>query len=418
MIPITKPDLGEKEAAAARKAVLSGWVTQGPRVKAFEEAFAKAVRADFACAVSNCTNALHLSLLAVGVKPGDVVITVSHSFIATSNAIRNCGAEPVFVDIDPDTFNMDPEQLMKVLEEDCIQKDGNIYYKYVDRLAVGESPLNYLKKITNESQALGKVAAILPVHQMGFPCEIIQIIQIAKRYNLPVVEDAACAIGSEIAINGGETWERLGKPHGDVACFSFHPRKILTTGDGGMIATYNPELDAKFRLLRQHGMNVPDTLRHDSKSLIFEEYLTTAFNYRLTDIQAAVGIEQLKKLDDILLQRRKLATQYEELLGDIPNLKVFKTDKNINANWQSYPIRLLSGHSPSQSEVMQHLLDKGVATRRGIMNAHQEPAYNQVNWSLPKSELCRDDTILIPFYCKIGRHNLEYISKSLKGILT
>ena len=414
MIPITKPLLGEEEATAARDAILSGWVTQGPRVKAFEESFARIVGARYARAVSSCTTALHLALLSVDVKPGDVVITVSHSFIATANAVRYCGAEPAFVDINPETYNMDPDELQRVLREDCVRRDGKLYYKYLERIAVGESPLRYLFQSARfELSALGRVAAILPVHQMGIPCDISRIVKIAREHRLPVVEDAACAIGSELSLNGGRFWEKVGKPHGDIACFSFHPRKILTTGDGGMLTTNDSELDAKFRLLRQHGMSVPDTIRHKSHKVIFEDYVTTGFNYRMTEIQAAVGIEQLKRLDDILTERRELAARYGELLGDITHLKILETDDTILSNWQSYPVKLLDGAPLNQLELMQSLLDKGIATRRGIMNAHQEPPYRAANWSLPKSESSRDQVILLPLFSGIGMENLQYISDSL-----
>lgn len=256
----------------------------------------------------------------------------------------------------------------------------------------------------------------MPVHQMGFPFDIGRITAIAKEFGLPVVEDAACAIGSEISLDGGKTWEMIGKPHGDIACFSFHPRKVLTTGDGGMITTNNPEYDARFRLLRQHGMSEPDTSRHESSRVIFEDYVTTAFNYRMTDIQAAIGIEQLKRLDSILAERRKLATLYSQLLGDIPQLKLYSLKDTVLPNWQSYPIRLLEDISLSQMEVMQILLDKGIATRRGIMNAHQELTYQNANWSLPNSERCRDGTILFPLFPEMTNQNVIFISNTLKQL--
>ena len=431
MIPISKPYLGEEEATAARETILSGWVTQGPKTRAFEEAFAKKVDSKYACATSNCTAALHLSLLAVGVKPGDIVITVSHSFIATANAIRHCGAEPVFVDINPDTYNMSVNDLHSCLNEDCEVREEGLFYKKVVDLAIGESPLcNFiniqsLKSLPSRSQAgkiqnvnIGRVAAIMPVHQMGFPCDIGRITAIAKEYNIPVVEDAACAIGSEVSFDGGKTWEMIGKPHGDIACFSFHPRKVLTTGDGGMITTNSPDYDARFRLLRQHGMSVYDTVRHGSDRIIFEDYVTTAFNYRMTDIQAAVGIEQLKRLGDIVAERRRLAALYSELLGDVPQLQLYDLKDTIRPNWQSYPVRLSGNVALGQIEVMQRLLDRDISTRRGIMNAHQETAYNAAEWFLPESEACREWTVLLPLYSGMDKDVIEFIRKRLREILS
>jgi dTDP-4-amino-4,6-dideoxygalactose transaminase len=359
-IPISRPCLGEEEAAAARQAILSGWVTQGPRVKAFEEMFAARVDAPFACAVSSCTTALHLALHALGVGPGDEVITVSHSFIATANAVRYCGATPIFVDIDPLTYNIDPGRI--------------------------------------EAAITPRTKALLPVHQMGLPCDLPAVLAIAERHGLPVVEDAACAIGS--AVRGQGRWEPVGRPHGTVACFSFHPRKVITTGDGGMLTTRDPELDARFRLLRQHGMSVPDTVRHEASTVIFEEYPILGFNYRMTDIQGAIGIEQLKRLDGMLHHRRMLAERYSRELENHRWLRPPYIPEWTEPNYQSYAATVADDAPISRNELMQSLLDAGISTRRGVMLAHREAPYADEYGSvdLPNSEWASDRSILLPLY--------------------
>lgn len=392
-IPIAKPLLDEAEAEATKRPILSGWVTQGPEVAAFEQEFATYVGANYACAVSSCTTALHLALLAVGVQPGDEVITVSHSYIATANSVRYCGAKPVFVDIEPGTFNINPDLI--------------------------------------ESAITVHTRAILCVHQMGMPCNLAKIVDIARQHSLAVVEDAACAIGSEILWEN--QWEKIGKPHGDIACFSFHPRKVITTGDGGMLTTNNPEWDKQFRLWRQHGMSVPDTVRHGSPQVIFESYPVLGYNYRMTDIQGAIGREQLKKLPEIVQRRQSLARQYEELLTPFSEVKLPEEPTWARSNWQSYCIRL--SNTLSQHQVMQLMLDQGVATRRGIMCSHREKAYSREFWSciakpktcecppntckqLSESEEAQNNGIVLPLYPQMLQSEQNRVIDTLVKILS
>jgi len=381
-IPLGRPSLDEREADAARRAILSGWVTQGPEVAAFEREFAAAVGAPYACAVSNCTTALHLALLAAGVGDGDEVITVSHSFIATANAVRYCGAVPVFVDIDARTFNIDPDRVLA---------------------AIGP-----------------RTRAIIAVHQIGMPCDLARLVPIARQHGLTLIEDAACAAGSQILWDG--TWQPIGKPHGDIACFSFHPRKVITTGDGGMITTNNASWDAQFRLWRQHGMTVPDTARHGARRVILESYSTVGYNYRMTDIQAAVGREQLKRLPQILARRRELAARYHAALSTVPGLKPPYEPPWARSNWQSYCVWLPD--DVDQIDVMQQMLDQGISTKRGIMCAHRQEAYAREPWlpgadaQLTTSESAEDRAILLPLYSELTDEDQDRVISTLRRALT
>lgn len=392
-IPISKPWTGEAEAEAARRVILSGWVTQGPEVSAFEREFAAYVGAPHACAVSNATEALRLALLVVGVGPGDEVITVSHSFIATANVVRACGASPVFIDIDPATFNLDPAKI--------------------------------------EAAVSPRTRALLCVHQVGLPCDMPAVLD-AVGGRFPVVEDAACAAGSELRWQG--RFERVGRPHGLLACFSFHPRKILTTGEGGMITTRDPDLDRRLRRLRQHGMTVSDAVRHGSGDVVFESYDEVGSNARLSDIQAAVGREQLKRLPEVIARRRALAGRYATLLAGVPGLTLPAEPVGLRSNWQSYVVRLPDG--VPQRAVMQSMLDAGVATRRGVMNAHREPAYRDQPWRcehprtagacgrpcpagscqrLAESERAQDRCVMLPLFHQLTEAEQGRVADALRS---
>ncbi|MDW9627858.1 DegT/DnrJ/EryC1/StrS family aminotransferase (plasmid) [Sinorhizobium meliloti] len=378
-LPVAKPVLDEREVEAVRRVVLSGWVTQGPEVAAFEREFADFVGAAHACAVSNCTTALHLALKCVGVGAGDEVITVSHSFIATANAIRYCDALPVFVDIEAGGYNMDTDLL--------------------------------------EAAITTRTKAILCVHQLGMPCDLRRIVEIGEHYAIPVIEDAACAAGSEILWQG--QWKRIGKPHGDIACFSFHPRKVVTTGDGGMLTTAIDEYDRKFRLWRQHSMSVPDTVRHGAKQVIFEGYPELGYNYRMTDLQAAIGREQLKRLAAFVTRRRELAEQYTRCLSRIAGLQTPAEPVWARSNWQSYCVGLPGWLD--QRNAMQALLDRGVSSRRGIMNIHLEQAYagsesHRAATTLGRSVTAQQTSVILPLFVQMTDADVALIAEELLSI--
>jgi perosamine synthetase len=387
-IPVAKPWMDERDIDAVRRPILSGWVTQGPEVEAFEKEFAAYVGAPYASAVSSCTTALFLALMAVGVGAGDEVITVSHSFIATANSVRYCGAIPVFVDILPDTYTMNPALIEAAISD--------------------------------------KTKAILCVHQIGMPCDMSRILEIARKHRIPVVEDAACAIGSEILWDG--KWEKVGKPHGEIACFSFHPRKLLTTGDGGMITTANAEIDQKIKRWRQHGMSIRDTVRHSSKTVLFESFTELGYNFRLTDIQAAIGREQLRRLPEVLARRKEQVDRYFSLLANIPGLTLPSQPEWARTNWQSFC--LLLAENLNQREVMQSMLDDEIATRSGVMCAHREKAYEKGAWlccrrespcqcppgackELAVSEMVQDRGMILPLFHQLTEDEQIRVAESL-----
>lgn len=370
MIPITKPHLGDEEGEAARRVVASGWLTQGPVVAEFERVVADYCGTAHAVAVSNCTTALHLALVALGVGPGDEVICPSLSFIATANAVRYTGATPVFADVDPRTYNLDPDAA--------------------------------------EAAITPRTRAIMPVHQIGLPADMDRFNALAARHGVKVFEDAACAIGSRYK----------GRPiggHSEMACFSFHPRKVISTGEGGVITTDNAEYARRLRLLRQHGMSVPDTARHNADRVIIEEYVCVGYNYRMTDLQAAVGVEQMKRLDWIVGRRRELAARYTRALAGHAWLRPPYVPAGAEPNFQSYAVQVAPGAPVGRNELMQRLLDRGIASRRGVMLAHREPAYaGHANPApLHHSEAASDRSLLLPLYPQMTREEQDSVVGAL-----
>jgi len=371
MIPIAKPYLTKDEAQAAYDVILSGWVTQGPKVQEFEEKFAEYTGTQYAVAVSSCTTALHLALVVAGIKPGDEVICPSMSFIATANSIAYTGATPVFAEVN-EQFNIDP--------------------------------------INAESLITPKTKAILIVHQLGMPADIDAFKDICQRHNLILIEDAACAIGSEYK------GKKIGS-HSDLVCFSFHPRKVLTTGDGGMITTSNPDYYKRLKALRQHAMSVNDLERHKSSKIIAEEYPEVGYNYRMTDIQAAVGIKQLEKLDWLLQERRKIALKYNESFKSCNHI-ILPIEKKWNfSNYQSYAIILKDSSPIKRDDLMQAMLDKGIATRRGVMTAHNEKAYAKYKTVLPVTELMSNTSLILPLYIGMSESDQEFVITNLRELL-
>lgn len=365
MLPVMKPWLGEEEARAAAEAVASGWIAQGPRVAAFEQAYAGRVQAGHGVAVSSCTTALHLGLLLLGVGPGDEVVVPSLSFIATANAARYVGATPVFADVELDTGNLSWETVEPVLSR--------------------------------------RTRAVVVVHQGGVPADVHTIREQTARLGIAVLEDAACAVGATY----------LDHPVGagaDLACWSFHPRKLLTTGEGGMLTTDREDWAARGRRLREHGMSVGAAERHQSRRPVLEEYLETGFNYRMTDVQAAIGLVQLARLDELVAHRRALAARYHRLLRGVPHLRPVRDPAWGTTNYQSFWVLLEPGFPVSRDQLLHRLAEQGVSARRGIMAAHREPAYaGHPHGPLPVTDRLTRDSLILPLFHTMTRADQERV---------
>jgi len=373
-IPLSRTEFGDAEARAVADVLASGWVTQGPKVAEFERIVAERVGATHAVATTSCTTALHLGLLAAGVGPGDEVICPSYSFIATANAVLYTGATPVFADIDTRTWNIDPRDV--------------------------------------ESRITSKTRAVLAVHQVGLAADL-RGLEAALRPGIALVEDAACAIGS--------TYE--GRPigsHGHTVCFSFHPRKSISTGEGGMLTTNDDAVARHVRLLRSHGASVSDLERHRAHGVVFEEYRELGYNYRMPDIQGAIGIEQMKRLDDLLARRRAVAERYNAAFREMDQIETPAEPGNARHTYQSYLIRLRPSYGVDRDEMIRRLVEMGISCRRGIPPIHLEPLYRHRCGavSLPVTESVSAESVFLPMFASLPQTDQDRVIDAVISIVT
>lgn len=375
IIQISLPSLGEEEWQALREPLFSGWVTQGPKVKEFEQLFARRHQVKHALAVSNCTTALHLALLASGIGPGDEVLLPAFTWIATANAVLYCGATPVFVDIDLSTFNI---------------------------------------KVSDIKDKLNKrTKAIIPVHLFGLCADIDEIKKIAP--HLKIIEDGACAAGASYK---GRSAGNLG----DLGCFSFHPRKSITTGEGGMITTNDDVLANKIDILRNHGASISEEQRHKGpKPHVLPDFEVMGFNYRMTDLQGAVGTVQLKKLDYFIAERKKWADFYSSELSGIPWLNTPITPEGFKHGLQSYVLLIDEKKSPKRrNEIMEHLLELGISTRPGTHAVHMltyyAKRYNLRPEDFPGAFGANEYSMSIPLHNKMNEQDYQYVVDAIRAI--
>jgi len=375
-IQISLPVTGEEEWQATKEPLMTGWLTSGPKVAEFEKLFAQRHQVKHAFAVTSATTALHLALVALNIGPGDEVIVPAFTWVSTANVVLYCNATVVFVDVDPITFNIDCNDLKK--------------------------------RITS------KTKAIIPVHLFGLCADIDAIKKVAP--NIAIVEDGACAAG---AAYKGKSAGSLG----DIGCFSFHPRKSVTTGEGGMVTTNNDELADLIGMLRNHGASVSEEQRHKGpKPYILPDFNLMGFNYRMTDLQGAVGVVQIKKLDRFIDEREKWAAYYDNELSGISWLRTPQFDKTIYKHgWQSYVTYVDPKTSPiNRNDLMEYLQQRGIATRPGTHAVHMlgfyAQKYNILPTDFPGAQAVNDNSMSIPLHNRMSAEDFDYIVTILKSI--
>lgn len=398
-IPVTKPYFTEEELSMVKEALDSGWVAQGPKVAEFEKRIASHENIAEGVATTSCTTALHLAMVAQGMKAGMDVIVPAFTFVATENAIVETGAVPVMVDIKQETFNIDPAQVEKAIQSGYHQQDGKLVNKETGNILWG----------------------IVPVHEFGLCCEINEINRIAKKYQLQVIEDAACALGAKISEvhQGG---------FGNTSCISFHPRKSITTGEGGMILTDDTGLAKRMRELRTHGSTVSADARDKGKGFLLPEFPEAGYNYRMTDIQGAIGLAQARKLDFIIEEKRKGAAVYDRLIPDkLPEFITPEEPAGYFHTYQSYVCMLnltVIGRKNTaeggkfRNELLQRLEDKGIATRQGTHAVHMlgyyKDRFGYKPEDFPNAYACDHLSITLPLYAGITEGEQEYIIETIR----
>lgn len=370
-IAFARPYMGDAEAEAAAAVVRSGWIVGGPKLAEFERRFADLCGAKHAIGASSWTTAAFLVLHAWGIGPGDEVLVPSLTFIATVNVIRHAGATPVFIDVDPRTYNIDVADAAR--------------------------------KITERTRA------IVPVDQLGLPCDIDAVNALAERHNLLVLDDAACAVAST---NQSRHVGSLAK----ATVFSLHARKVVTTAEGGVITTDDDEFAARLRVLRHQGMSLSDFARHGMRPTEFETYPEVGYNFRITDIQAAVGLAQLDRLGEILELRRRIAERYTEALTENPLLEPPHVPSGLTPNWQSYQVRVRDNSPFTRDEIMNRLFDAGIPTRRGVMASHREAPYRRMQTALPVTEMTADSTMQLPMHPALSPEQQTRILQALQAL--
>jgi dTDP-4-amino-4,6-dideoxygalactose transaminase len=372
LVPFSRPSFDAAETTAVAEVIATGWVSQGPRVAEFERQFAQRHGAAFGVATTSCTTALHLAMIVAGIGPGDEVICPSYSFVASANAALYVGATPVFADVAGDTANLDPEDVRR--------------------------------RVTANTKAL------MLVHQAGLAADI-DAFRDLERQGITIIEDAACVAGASYK----------GRPigaHGHLTCFSFHPRKTLSTGEGGMLLAHDAAMAERAAALRSFGANISDHVRHRAAGTVYEQYVELGYNYRMTDIQAALGIEQLRKLDGFIAERRMQARRYDAAFAGIPGLQTPTSPPYTQHTYQSYWIRFLPGSAVNRDDMVKALAARGISCRRGIPPAHLEPMYASAGCpSLPITEQLGKETMFLPIFNGLTIEQQDLVVTSIRDLL-